>query len=530
MTRPIQLAIQGGGAKIAVLLAALEAVQELEQQGVVRVTRIAGTSAGAIAGCLYAAKIKMDRVRRYLTDNAARLTRAYPPVLTKWQLLQKLRKSEPFWDVDELRSALDTMFSEAHVSTFGDLKKLGIPVSIVASDITNMKLHSFTNDDEPIVNALISSAAIPFFFRGPSRLQSDPPLIVDGGVCENLPADLLADGVPGFGDVIGISFARRMSLKNPTTFLSFSKALLETAMENSTARARRRLGPNLCEIETPIDTFDFEKALGYGLGPHYDDVRKLTYAWFTNTLAAPAALPQPTRDFWQEESAYSMSRLAQVYEYQHAHKLFHFERSRVTIRAYSLFDKEHPSFGPDEIIREHLFRPAKEPLECYKVWVSAEATGDFVKTTPSVFDRHGRTVQSVLVPVRLDPSMQNSREFILFFLPSLQADDDRAPYQLRIVDLVFNSVGGLKTASRRDEIAIGHRRADAPVPKVDLVIFVPEAFAGLQMSTYLGSPPGTPIPRDEIERDYPSTPALIPFGWTGTDVSPQSEFGCILEL
>jgi len=46
MPVPIQLALQGGGAKITYLIAALEALQELEQAGKVKVTRIAGSAGG----------------------------------------------------------------------------------------------------------------------------------------------------------------------------------------------------------------------------------------------------------------------------------------------------------------------------------------------------------------------------------------------------------------------------------------------------------------------------------------------------
>ena len=66
MPRSIQLAIQGGGAKICHLLAAMEAIQELERLDELKVTRIAGTSAGAIVACMYAAKIDFAGFRTTL--------------------------------------------------------------------------------------------------------------------------------------------------------------------------------------------------------------------------------------------------------------------------------------------------------------------------------------------------------------------------------------------------------------------------------------------------------------------------------
>lgn len=60
---PIQLVLQGGGAKLIALLAAMEAVEELEANGRIVVTRLCGTSAGAIAACLFAARVPMKEAR-----------------------------------------------------------------------------------------------------------------------------------------------------------------------------------------------------------------------------------------------------------------------------------------------------------------------------------------------------------------------------------------------------------------------------------------------------------------------------------
>lgn len=65
MSTDIQLALQGGGARIACLLAALEGLEELQNRhNGVRTIRIAGTSAGAIAGCFFACKVPISEVRR----------------------------------------------------------------------------------------------------------------------------------------------------------------------------------------------------------------------------------------------------------------------------------------------------------------------------------------------------------------------------------------------------------------------------------------------------------------------------------
>jgi predicted acylesterase/phospholipase RssA len=75
-----QLAIQGGGAKVVALLAAVEAVQQLQREGTVQVTRVAGTSAGSIVAALFAAGSDLASVRQELVRKfGADVARLFPP-------------------------------------------------------------------------------------------------------------------------------------------------------------------------------------------------------------------------------------------------------------------------------------------------------------------------------------------------------------------------------------------------------------------------------------------------------------------
>src|SRR5882762_1208751 len=73
----IQLAVQGGGAKLSALAAAFDALAGLRDAGKLRVTRIAGTSAGAIIACLFAAGAKPAEIKAYFSEHRAEFTRAY---------------------------------------------------------------------------------------------------------------------------------------------------------------------------------------------------------------------------------------------------------------------------------------------------------------------------------------------------------------------------------------------------------------------------------------------------------------------
>jgi len=67
----IQIAFQGGGAKFVAMLPAASAFITANETGVIKITRVSGTSAGSICAALVATKSDLTTVRRYLIGNAA---------------------------------------------------------------------------------------------------------------------------------------------------------------------------------------------------------------------------------------------------------------------------------------------------------------------------------------------------------------------------------------------------------------------------------------------------------------------------
>src|SRR5258708_2197430 len=66
----VQLAFQGGGAKICDLLAAAEVVEQLWNDGRLNVTRVAGTSAGSIVACILGSDKSAASFKQLLEGNA----------------------------------------------------------------------------------------------------------------------------------------------------------------------------------------------------------------------------------------------------------------------------------------------------------------------------------------------------------------------------------------------------------------------------------------------------------------------------
>src|ERR1039457_6222380 len=112
---PVQLAIQGGGAKLIPLIAALAAVEKLQDDGILQVKRIAGTSAGGIAGALFASGGRMEtgraRLRAYTPEGLKLLFPKPSRIGLGWHLV----RGTPLWSTAPLKDLLDELFQTAKV-------------------------------------------------------------------------------------------------------------------------------------------------------------------------------------------------------------------------------------------------------------------------------------------------------------------------------------------------------------------------------------------------------------------------------
>ena len=102
-------------------------------------------------------------------------------------------------------------------------------------------------DRDNIVTALLDSCAIPFYFRVWNHPRGG---FVDGGICENLAVADLRQNQEEYGPILAISF-NRAPIDDPSGWLDYAQALLDTAIHNSVSRALQNLGP---EEVLPITT------------------------------------------------------------------------------------------------------------------------------------------------------------------------------------------------------------------------------------------------------------------------------------
>jgi NTE family protein len=170
------IALSGGGARGAAHTGVLRVLEHHE----IPIHCIAGTSSGAIVGSFHAAGIPPEKQLQF----AQRL---------RWRSLRMLGIPKMgFFHSGELERFLSELLGDVH---FEDLK---IPLQVVATDFRTARPVVFKSGR--VAPAVAASAAIPIVFS-PVRLGE--MVLVDGGLTNNLPADLAR--AMGAEIVLGVS-------------------------------------------------------------------------------------------------------------------------------------------------------------------------------------------------------------------------------------------------------------------------------------------------------------------------------------
>ncbi|WP_046756223.1 patatin-like phospholipase family protein [Kordia jejudonensis] len=162
----IGLALSGGGSKG---VAHIGAIKALEEHGIVA-THIAGSSAGAIVGGLYAYGYSWETMLRFFKS-------------VKVLNFTKFALGKPgFLDAEKYYSEFKTYFRK---DSFDGLEK---ELTITATDILNGRLKIF-NEGE-LIKPILASAAFPGIF---TPVQVGNNYYIDGGVMDNFPVEYLRE-------------------------------------------------------------------------------------------------------------------------------------------------------------------------------------------------------------------------------------------------------------------------------------------------------------------------------------------------
>jgi len=158
----IGLTLSGGGVRGIAHLGALEALEKIG----VEFSIISGTSAGAIAGALFAAGYLPIEIMAIVKETKL------------FSIHNQKLWSAGLFGLKPMRNVLKKYIPE------NSFEALQIPLHVAATDITNAQIHYFSSGE--LDSAVVASACVPFIFE-PIAYQDT--LFVDGGVINNLPIE-----------------------------------------------------------------------------------------------------------------------------------------------------------------------------------------------------------------------------------------------------------------------------------------------------------------------------------------------------
>ncbi|MGY3016764.1 NTE family protein [Pseudomonas sp. TE6283] len=342
-TRPkIGLVLSGGAARG---LAHIGVLKALEEQGV-RIDAIAGTSMGAVVGGLYASGYSIAELEKLATtlDWQQALSDAPPrkdvPFRRKqddrdFLIKQKLSFRDdgslglPLGVIQGQNLALLLESKLAHTADIRDFDKLPIPFRAVATDITSGEKVIFRRGHLPQV--IRASMSIPAVF---APVELDGRLLVDGGMTDNIPVDVVRE--------MGVDLAIVVDIGTPLRNRKQLATVVDVLNQSITLMTRRNSEEQLASlrredilVQPPLSAFgvtDFGRA------------RDMIDAGYRATRALDprlAALRQPEGD----------SNLAVARS----------PKQRTPI--ITAIRVENDSKVSDDVIRYYIRQPIGEPLD-----------------------------------------------------------------------------------------------------------------------------------------------------------------------
>lgn len=169
--KKIGLALSGG---VGYCLAHIGVLKVIEEENIA-INCIAGTSGGAIIGCLYASGIGLDRIEQIASEVSWARLMAPTLVIKNRGLLS----SEP------IERLVDELIGRGR--RFSELK---IPLSVVAVDlISGQEIIFPQNKNDLIAPAVRASCSVPVVY---APVKMDRWLLSDGGIKAPLPVEALA--------------------------------------------------------------------------------------------------------------------------------------------------------------------------------------------------------------------------------------------------------------------------------------------------------------------------------------------------
>ncbi|CAN7635669.1 patatin-like phospholipase family protein [Bradyrhizobium sp. LjRoot220] len=514
----IQVAFQGGGARFVEMLPIAHALAKAHDDGIINITRVAGSSAGSICAALIACHADFDVTRDFIRREGAGRAKS----MRRWcssfgaesPNANRLRAMVAIWMAYRgkallhpkvLVTFLNELFIKAAPASSRQIETInaagGIQLLVTGSDLSLSRGVIFESGN--LIERIMHSAAIPFAFRTFLDVVTSP--YVDGGLCENLPVEQLLAQEDFDGPVFCVSIGDEEPQPYvPTGAKDYCLQLISASMNHNVDRSRRLVGlSNQIEEKSGIDTFAFEAAIGKlddedwyaaAFDRTMDKIHKIAQLYEMVGVAAPSKLSG------RLSASKMMHSLFKVFETALGTSEWEYIKSGFVVRAECLH-RLRPSQirSADYVVRIATIRARGDNLVCFNSSAHLNDQSSIIPTAWTCFNEtQSRDLRVQAIPVKnpADPS-GGSIGVLIFFENPLSSVAKGDILTIKSHFLLENAMGGLNT-NGGDYISVSNPHS-IPVATVETVLVYPASF-GTISATADGI--FAPISAAEVQAQY----------------------------
>ncbi|HDS0924014.1 TPA: patatin-like phospholipase family protein [Stenotrophomonas maltophilia] len=426
----VSVAYQGGGARVFELMVAAHACRALEQEKKLKIIRVSGSSAGAIAAAMFATECDIERVVNGLAGLESKVRRAFPESrLRMVPSFLRLAKGLPIYDEANVREILIDIFRLGNIDATRPINELvkNYQLRILRSDVkVNSSMNVTEASSESLADALVDSAAIPFVFRTPKTTKK--PELLDGGLFQNLPTRAAAEDLKANQKVLAFSFEKfPQKIEKDLSLIGYGKSILGSLIDERVIESMGGIKEsNVILLENRRSTLEFASifspttASGFAnevvlVGGKIRDWRRSHYGsngpdWHSNhpidVAVATNAIRNQALDFFKTVKA----------EKYHA-KLVKHEITFESLNAEQA-DSIH--------LEIHLDGSCNQGLQFFQFHYYADSETSLLRDVDvHILDANGNLRKSLLLPFRLEGAVRGIAALVCLDRPLSAGDEIR---------------------------------------------------------------------------------------------------------
>ncbi|KDA00778.1 patatin-like phospholipase family protein [Hyphomonas oceanitis] len=296
--KKVSVAFQGGGARIFDLIAAANALDTLQREDKLRVTRVAGTSAGAIAAAAFSCGAKFTQIPVSGPKIGALIAKRLPQKkLAKANVIISVLRNRPLYRERDVISLITEIFGLLGVDSrkpirdcMANQKARCKELRIMASRLDSASPYQFTEQSDLELNrALVDSAGLPFIFKLPGKnTNSINPHLVDGGLFQNLPGEAATLGLSDDVVPIAVRFPDMGDIdiqsKAPLEYLGYILSRMIDARTNEAALLFEE--QRIVTIQSKMSSLSFDQIIGDDFEDAYEQSFKSAYKEIERAVTA----------------------------------------------------------------------------------------------------------------------------------------------------------------------------------------------------------------------------------------------------